>query len=71
MGINKTKKIIKIITINYKNKKDKTARKELTKRKKLIKKQNESKKETKQKETNKKRQIIIDEDFDLGRFYEL
>ena len=44
---------------------------ELNKKRTLIRKQNESNKEIKQNERKQKRQNIIDEDIDLGRFFEI
>ena len=44
---------------------------EIIKRRTLIKKQNESNREIKQKERSQKRQNLIFEDIDLGRFFEL
>ena len=44
---------------------------EKNKRRTLIRKQNESNREIKQNEKRQKRQNLIDEDIDLGRFFEL
>ena len=44
---------------------------ELNKKRTLIRRQNESNRETKQNEKGQKRQNLIDEDIDIGRFFEL
>ena len=44
---------------------------ELNKRRKLIRRQNESNKERKQNERRQKREILVEEDIDFGRFFEL
>ena len=69
------KKIITILIINCKKQKRlqnyKKKQYELNKRRTLIRKQNETNRDTNQNERRQKRQILIDEDIDLGRFSEL
>ena len=58
----KTKKITKL---------QKKKQYELNKRRKFIRKQNESNKETKQNERRQKRENILDEDINIGKFFEI
>ena len=74
--IEKLKKTITIIIINYRKKQKNTKLQkkkqyELNKRRTLIRKRNESNRELKQNERRHKRQNLIDEDIDLGRFFDL
>ena len=68
------KKNIKSTIISYKKQKSQQKNMklyELNKRRTLIRKQNESNKEMKQNERKQKRENILDEGIDLGRFFEL
>ena len=68
------KKISKSTIINYrKQKRQQNYKKiyELNKRRKLIRKQTESNKKMKQNERRQKREILIEADIDLGRFFEI